>query len=94
MSGHFIRAADVPVATPEECRALERAYRRAYRDGWIAAMDAFYDRIPSLGRDSAYNALWDFWLDTLCAWAVSDCTVRILPPGITPPSSNPRPEYP
>lgn len=69
---------------PAEAVRLEEAYRRAYHDGWIAAMDAFYDRIPSLGRDGAYDALWDFWLDDLRLWWLGDCTERTLPPGVAP----------
>ena len=65
---------------PAEAARVEEAYRRAYRDGWVAAMDAFYDRIPALGRDGAYDALWDFWLDALGAWVAADCTARTLPP--------------
>ncbi len=67
---------------PETTIRAEETYRRAYRDGWIMAMDAFYDRLPMLGREAAYEALWDFWLDDLRAWAVSDCTERTSPPGM------------
>jgi len=69
---------------PEAMIRAEEAYRRAYRDGWIMAMDAFYDRLPTLGREGAYELLWDFWLDDLRAWAVSDCTERTLPPPVAP----------
>ncbi len=74
--------ADVPTLTPEERRAYEQGYRRGYRDGWMLAMDAFYDRIPTLGRDGAYEALWDFWIDAIRGWAAQDCTQMILPPRI------------
>ncbi len=67
-----------------EAQQVEKSYRHAYRDGWVAAMDTYYDRIPTLGRDGAYDALWDFWLDDLRAWAMGDCTERTLPPPIAP----------
>ena len=47
------RPADVPMPTPEERRIKEHTYRRAYMDGRAMAMDAFYDRIPALGRVGA-----------------------------------------
>ena len=76
------------LAPPTEAERLEETYRRAYLDGWITAMDAFYDRIPTLGRDGAYNILWDFWLDDLRAWAGGDCRTRTLPPPLSPPRRN------
>lgn len=45
---------------PDETR--EHAYRRGYRDGYIAGLqDAYPDQeIP--------RRLWDFWQDTLLEW--------------------------
>lgn len=54
--------------------AIEAAYRRGYRDGYVAALQAVYgDRgIPA--------HLWAFWQDTLLEWQKRSQDTTELPP--------------
>lgn len=52
----------------------EQAYRRGYRDGYVAALQAVY---ASRGIPPH---LWDFWQDTLLDWQKRGETSVELPP--------------
>lgn len=58
-------------APPRAGESPEAALRRGYRRGYIAALDALYDRIPTLGRDNAYTHCFAFWLSALQWWEQS-----------------------
>jgi hypothetical protein len=61
------------LARPDE--TAEQAYRRAYRDGYVAALQAAYR-----SRDIP-KKLWDFWQDTLLEWGKHDTDRMVPPPG-------------
>jgi hypothetical protein len=55
---------EIPPETPEQ------AYRRAYRDGWIQAIEAFAALMndASYSRKDAYNQIWSHWEELLADW--------------------------
>ena len=59
-------------APPE---TAEQAYRRGYRDGFIAALMAAHPNgVP--------KQLWDFWQETLLKWENTDNDHFVLPPQV------------
>ena len=62
------------LALPPE--TSEQAYRRGYRDGYVAALQAVY------GNRGIPSHLWAFWQDTLLEWQKSGENRVVLPPSV------------
>ena len=66
--------------TKEQC---ERAYRRGYRDGFIEAVNAYYDLMRTrLSKNEAYSRCWDHWEKMLAEWETGNCSGLKLPPAV------------
>ena len=61
----------------------EHAYRRGYRDGWIAGIDTLHGLMFKEGKDrqSAYEECWQHWQFALVEW-MHDIDGRFLPPDL------------
>lgn len=48
----------------------EQTYRRAYRDGWVQAIETMHDLMFSKGmaRQEAYDRCWYHWEHHLLTW--------------------------
>ena len=79
MSAGELLAKDLPPETAEE------AYRRGYRDGFIVAVQAFYDsltagRLPSERATVVMEALANFHDEVLLEWQRDDRSEVVPPP--------------
>lgn len=68
------------LALPPETR--EQSYRRGYRDGYVAALQAVY------GNRGIPPHLWAFWQGTLLEWQKAGETKVELPPVAPGKASN------
>ena len=63
----------------------EKEYRRGYCDGFVSAANAIVD-IWFLGKQKAYDVLFDHWEGSLSAWKRTEISNHMLfPPGLTEP---------
>jgi glycine/D-amino acid oxidase-like deaminating enzyme len=63
----------------DEYAEREERYRRAYRDGWLGALDALA-AFPHLSTEAAQERLFAHWDGQLYAWWEDDCRVKCPPP--------------
>lgn len=69
----------------ESDRLQEAEYRRGYRDGWIAAVEAMFNRW-FLGKRRVYDMLWDHWEWPLLWWVQHQLGSRLIfPPSVDGP---------
>lgn len=80
--------ADIPQPTQEEENEREREYRRAYRDGWVQAIDAMHDLMfqDRLSRQAAYDRCWEHLNGPLLEWLQQTPPLNSMqsPPEIPP----------
>ncbi len=81
-SGFGFRHVRAPQVAAQE--SAEAAYRRGYRDGFLAACDTLHGLMfkERRSRLAAYEEAWAFAQDELTEWTERQLDTRLLPPDL------------